>query len=501
MAAQPFRDYTRHDGLGLAELVARGDVHPSELVEAALARIDAVDPQLGALARRLDDRARTSAAAPLPAGPFRGVPILLKDLLADLEGVPTSRGSRLFAAEVAAHDSEFVRRLKASGVVILGKTKTPEFGITPTTEPVLHGPARNPWDLGRSAGGSSGGSAAAVAARLVPIASGGDGGGSIRIPASCCGVFGLKPTRGRTPTGPDRGENWRGLAVEHVLTRSVRDSAAMLDATTGVDHGAPYQVPPPARPFLAEVGAAPGRLRIAFTARPLLGRSIDPECVRGVQATAELLRELGHEVVERAPVVDGPAFSRAFLTVICANARADLDDAARRRGRRVTPDEVEFTTWALGLLGGEVRAGDYELALRHLQGASRRVAELFVDHDVLLTPTVAAPPPRHGELMPRGAEALLLRAIGRLRAGKLLDLVGALESAAAKAYEYIPFTPVFNATGQPAMSVPLWWTPAGLPLGMHFVGRFADEATLLRLAAQLEEARPWADRRPPAVPA
>ena len=498
--ALSFRDYAGLDGLALAGLVARGEVHPRELVDTCLAAIDAVDPTIGAIARRLDDLARRTAEGPLPEGPFRGVPILLKDLLADLAGVPTGRGSRLFAHDLPPGDSELVRRFKAAGVVIVGKTKTPELGITPTTEPAHLGPAKNPWDPRRSAGGSSGGSAAAVAARLVPIASGGDGGGSIRIPASCCGVFGLKPSRGRNPSGPGPGEPWRGLAVEHVLTRSVRDSAAMLDATAGPDLGAASLLPPPPRPFLAEVGAPPGRLRIAFTSRPLLGDAVHPDNVRALDETVRLLQDLGHDLVERAPEVDGPAFARAFLTVICANVRADLDDAARRLGRRVGPSDVEYTTWALALLGRELRAGDYEAALRHLQLASRRVAALFVDHDLLLTPTVATPPPEHGALHPRGAEAALLRALGRLRAGKLLDLFGALEAAAAKAYQYIPYTPIFNATGQPAVSVPLGWSSDGLPLGMHLVARVGDEAALLRLAAQLEEARPWASRLPPGLP-
>jgi amidase len=496
----PFAEYTDYDGLGLAELVVRGDVHPSELLAACIARIEADDPRIGAVVRRLDEMARRSAAAPLPDGPFRGVPMFLKDLLADLAGVPTGRGSRLFADAVAERDCELVRRFKAAGLVIAGKTNTPELGITPTTEPEHHGPTRNPWSLAHSAGGSSGGSAAAVAARIVPIASGGDGGGSIRIPASCCGVFGLKPSRGRNPSGPHDGERWRGMVSEHVLTRSVRDSAAMLDATAGADLGAPYEIARPARPYLQEVTAAPGRLRIAFTAAPLLPSVIDPECIDGLHATATLLGELGHEVLERAPEVDGPAFARAFLTVLCANVCADLDDAAARRGRPIRASDVEYTTWALALLGRQIRAGDYERALRHLQRASRRVAELFTDVDVLLTPTLATPPPLLGALAPRGAEALLLRALGRLHAGKILDLIDALGSAAAKAYSFIPFTPIFNATGQPAMSVPLWWSAAGLPVGMQFVGRSGDEATLFRLAGQLERARPWADRRPPLRP-
>jgi len=492
-----FLEYGEYDALGLAALVRDGQVHPSELIEACLERVQRHNPRLNAIIHRLDERARRSAALPIPEGPFSGVPFLVKDLLADMEGLPTSRGSRFFADDIADRDSELVRRWRAAGVIIAGKTNTPELGLHPTTEPAHFGPARNPWDTERITGGSSGGSAAAVASGIVPIASGGDGGGSIRIPASCCGLFGLKPSRGRTPTGPTAGEHWRGFAVEHILSRSVRDSAAMLDATEGADVGALHHAPPPARPFLTELGAAPGRLRIALSVEPLLGDHLDPECRAAIEDTAELLTELGHEVVPKRPSIEAGPFSEAFLTMLCAEVRSAIEAGGRRLGRRPRSRDFEPATWVMGLLGRNLRASDLSLALDHLHTSARRVSRLFEDYDVLLTPTLAAPPPRLGELRPKSAEERFLRLAGKLRAGKLLDLLGALPKTAEKVFAFTAYTPVFNVTGQPAMSVPLHWSAEGLPIGSHFVGRFGDEATLLRLAAQLETARPWADRRPP----
>jgi amidase len=492
-----FREYDAHDGLGLAELVRRKEVAPSELVEEAILRIEAHDGKLNAVTTRMYEHARAAAQGPLPDGPFTGVPFLLKDLGVPYAGVATSAGNRLLRHVPAARDSELVRRFKASGVVILGKTNTPEFGLTPYTESETLGPCRNPWDPGRTSGGSSGGSAAAVGARFVPLASGGDGGGSIRIPASCCGVFGLKVTRGRTPTGPDEGELWRGFVVEHVLTRSVRDSAAMLDATAGEDPGAPYLAPPQARPFLSEVTTPPGRLRIAFTATPFLGHAVHDECVKGLRATVRLLQELGHEVSEAAPPIDGEAFAVAFLTIVAAEARADIECAAREAGRaRISQSDFDTSTYALGLLGRGLAADAYAGAARLLQRAAREVGRFFTRYDVLLTPTLAQPPVPVGSLQPPAGERAVLGLVGRLNASWLLRALGVLKPVAKKAFDFTPYTPVFNVTGQPAMSVPLHWSDAGLPIGMHFVGRFADEATLFRLAGQLEHARPWRNRVP-----
>jgi amidase len=443
------------------------------------------------------ERARRAAQAGLPDGPFRGVPFLLKDLSLLFAGEPMRCGSRFLEGWVPDHDSELVIRFRNAGLVALGKTSTPELGLTPYTEPELFGPTRNPWNTDRISGGSSGGSAAAVASRMVPIAGGGDGGGSIRIPASCCGLFGLKPTRGRTPTGPDRGELWQGCVVDHVLTRSVRDSAAALDAIAGPDIGAPYFMPPPERPYLEEARGPAGNLRIAFTTTPMLGRAVHPDCVAAVANTAHLLRSLGHTVEEAAPAFDGRAFARNFMLMVAGECRGDIDEAARLSGRTPGAAGFEPTTWALGLLGRSISAADFVTATRALQMDARRIGRFFTAWDVLLTPTVSTPPPPVGSLQPSARDRTVLTLLGRMNAGRLLDLMGMLDEAAASAFEFTPWTPVFNATGQPAMSVPLEWNREGLPIGLHFVGRFGEEATLFRLAAQLEAARPWRDRRPP----
>jgi amidase len=489
-------NYTDYDAMGLAELVRSGQVTPLELVESAITRIEQVNPSLNAVIHKMYNHARTVASGTLPDGPFRGVPFLLKDLLADYAGVPITSGSRFLRNYVPTEDTELVKRFKAAGLIALGKTNTPEMGVPPYTEPVLFGPTRNPWDLTRSPGGSSGGSAAAVAAGMVPMASGGDGGGSIRIPASCCGLFGLKPTRGRVPTGPNRGEMWHGFVVEHVLTRSVRDSAAMLDATAGPDVGAPYVAPPPAGPYLDEVGRSPGKLRIAFTTKPLMGTSVHPDCVAGVHATVRLLEELGHTVEEAAPDVNRDKLNLAFAVMLAGQTSAGVQDLERLTGRTLRRSDFEATTWGLYLLGGAISAREYVLATGALQVMGRRIAALFETYDVLLTPTIAQPPALIGSLQPTQAEQRMLALAGSLQSGALLKAGKMLETLADHAYEYIPYTIPFNLTGQPAMSVPLHWNAAGLPIGMQFAGRLGDEATLFRLAGQLETARPWSTRRP-----
>jgi amidase len=496
-----FAEYDQFDALGLAELVRRREVSARELVVTAIERIDTLNPQINAVIHRLYDDALATADAPTGDGPFAGVPFLLKDLLSWYAGAPIRSGSRILNGFIAPHDSEIVRRYRKSGVVILGKTNTPEFGLTPFTEPELFGPTCNPWDTARTSGGSSGGSAAAVASGMVPMAGGGDGGGSIRIPASCCGIFGLKPTRGRTPTGPIEGELWEGAVIEHVLTRSVRDSAAMLDAISGPEAGAPYVTPAPARPFIDEVGADPGRLRIAFTDKPLLGDQMDDDCKAALRDTVSLLESLGHTVVEASPPLDRDAFLHAFLLMVCAESDADLADAEAATGLRASPANVETATWALALLGRSYNAGAMARARRHLERTSRSVGRWFegYEFDVLVTPTLTTPPFLTGALQPPAHEMAALKALGHLRAGGVLRMAGALEKAARRVFDWIACPPLFNVTGQPAMSVPLAWSAAGLPIGMHFAARWGDEATLFRLAAQLETARPWFSRRPPSV--
>lgn len=463
------------DATALAELVRQKEVTPVELVEGAVARIERLNPELNAVVTPMYDQAIEAAKADLPDGPFMGVPFLLKDLLAAYAGVPMTLGSGLVRHFVPDHDSELVNRIKRAGLIILGKTNTPEFGLLPTTEPRLFGPCHNPWDRTRTSGGSSGGSAAAVAAGMVPFAHGNDGGGSIRIPASCCGLFGLKPTRARNPLGPDFGDIMSGLVVEHAITRSVRDSAALLDATSGPQGGDPYWAPPPARPFLKEVGVAPGRLSIAFTVDAGSGIKVHEDCVKAVREAADLCVELGHEVKEASPHFERELVNQAFMSVWAAGVAANLEGISRMTGKAVSTDQVEPLTWALYEMGLQVKASDYLLSLNVFQSLGRKMDRFMCDYDVWLTPTLGEPP------VP----------LGTFDSPPDNPLQGFLRSA-----QFVPFTPFANATGQPAMSVPLSWNDEGLPIGTHFVGRFGDEATLFRLAAQLEQARPWAKRRP-----
>jgi amidase len=491
------QDYSSYDAVALADLVRSRQVSPRELVSQAIANVEALNPRLNAVVHRMFDSALRQSDENPGSGPFAGVPFLLKDLLSWYAGEPITSGSRYYEGWIPPHDTEMVTRYRRAGVIVIGKTNTPEFGLTPYTEPELFGPARNPWDVGRTTGGSSGGSAAAVASGMVPFAGGGDGGGSIRIPASCCGIFGLKPTRARTPAGPDMGEIWQGSAIEHVLTRSVRDSAAMLDAVAGPEVGAPYYLAGPERPFVEEIGRPVGKLRIAITSEPLLGHTMHADCKAAVADAASLLESLGHHVVEDAPRVDRERFNRSFLTMVCGELRADLEEGKALVGREAGPGDVEHTTWAINLLGGQLSAGDFVIAERYLRRSGRIVGEFFEKYDILVTPTMAMPPYTTGSLQPPKHEQTLLKVLGKMRAGRILDLLGALDKSAEKIFEAIPHTPLFNVTGQPAMSVPLFWNSANLPIGIHFVGRYGDEAGLFRLASQLEQARPWFNRRPP----
>ncbi|HEY3311852.1 MAG TPA: amidase [Anaerolineales bacterium] len=494
-----FPEYSKYDGLGLAELVRRKEISAIELVEEAIQRIESQNPKLNAVITRMYDTAREEAKNPNLDAPFAGVPFLMKDLLATVSGVPTSNGNRLWKDIPARVDSEMAKRWKKAGVLLLGKTNTPEFGLTPYTEPDTFGASHNPWDLTRTTGGSSGGSAAAVAARLVPLASGGDGGGSIRIPSSACGIFGLKPTRGRNPAGPEISEAWHGFAIEHVLSRSVRDSAAMLDATRGMDVGAPYDAPYYAGSYRKEVSTPPGKLRIAFTGKPIMGKKVHPDVLKGLEETVRMLKELGHELIEAYPPVDGEVFSQKFLTVLAAEIRTDIEEAAQAAGKTILVKDFDPATFGLGMIGKALSAQEYVSAVRYVQSAGRKISQFCENYDLLLTPTLAEPPIKTGTLQPTPVEKSLINLIGSVDGGGLLKALGMVKTLAAKNYEFVPWTPLFNVTGQPAMSVPLCWNKDGLPVGMHFVGKFGDEATLFRLAGQLEQNRPWADRLPPGI--
>jgi len=463
------------DATAQAQLIKKKEIKPIELVEAAIERIERLNPTLNAVITPMYDQAREAAKSKILKGPFSGVPFLLKDLLAEYAGVRFTEGSAFLRDYVSDHDSELVVRIKKAGLIICGKTNTPEFGWLPTTEPMLFGPTRNPWDINKTPGGSSGGSAAAVASGMVPMAHGNDGGGSIRMPASCCGLFGLKPTRGRNPLGPDYGDLFTGLAAEHALTRSVRDSAALLDATSGPEPGDPYWAPPSVRPFIYEIDTDPGKLRIAFTTKAREGIPVHTDCVQAVNDAASLCSDLGHYVEETEMDVDTHHMARCFYRLWLGGSAWDAEHWERRTGKKITPDQVEPLTWALIEKGRQTKAGTYLLALEDLQRLSRDVARLFTQWDVWLTPTLAEPPVPLGTFDPTPENPME----GFFRSGK-----------------FMPFTSICNVTGQPAMSVPLYWNEEGMPIGTQFIGRFGDETTLFRLAAQLEAARPWVDRRP-----
>jgi len=492
-----FKEFDRFDALGLADLVRKKDVAPSELCEEAIRRIEQVNPRVNAVIFPMYDIARKAVASGLAEGPFRGVPFLLKDIIEEYAGVPLTMGSRAFRNYVPAQDSEMVVRFKKSGLVILGKTNLPELGLLGITEPELHGPTLNPWNTGHTPGGSSGGSAAAVASGMVPLAAGNDGGGSIRIPASCCGLFGLKPTRGRNPLGPVVGELWQGAVVSHVITRSVRDSAAMLDATQGQDAGAPYVIPPPEHPYLQEIGRDPGSLKIAFTSASPIGTPVHRECVNAVNEAAKLLVRLGHKVEEAQPEVDGKAVAMSYLTMCFGEVAVVIEELKAVLGRKANTSDVETLTWTIGLLGRTLSAGDFAKAKRAWGVAGRAMGRFHQKYDLYLTPTLASPPVKVGELQPKPYERLAMKVVNALGVGIILKAAGLIDKMAEASLSKTPFTQLANLTGQPAMSVPLHWTPDGLPVGVHFMAPFGEEAILFRLAAQLEKTKPWFDKHGP----
>ncbi len=465
------------DATAQAELVRTKEVSASELVDAAITRIEQLNPALNAVIHELFERARGEASGALPDGPFRGVPFLLKDLGAELAGTPFNEGLAFAGDYRSPVTQTLTQRYIDAGFVICGKTNTPELGILPTTEPHRFGPSRNPWNTDHSTGGSSGGSAAAVASGMVPAAHANDGGGSIRIPASCCGLVGLKPTRGRNSLAPNYGDLMGGLVAEHVVTRSVRDSAAILDVTAGPMPGDPYWAPPLGGPsFAAAAATPPSRLRVAVMAVSPTGSEVHADCVAAVRATACLCESLGHQVEEAVLSVDGDAFVVHFINQwACGNAWA-IEDWEARVGRSASEADLEPLSWALVELGRSVNGGQYLRSVQELQRISRGIAEYFEGIDVLLTPTLGEPPAPLGTFDSPPSEPLA----GLFRAAS-----------------YVPFTPPFNVTGQPGISLPLHWSDDGLPIGVQFVGRFGDEETLLSLAGQLEQAAPWAERRPP----
>ncbi|HET9613417.1 MAG TPA: amidase [Candidatus Limnocylindrales bacterium] len=475
------------DLIAQAELVRRGEVSPPELVDAAIDRIEALDPQLNAVVATVYDAARAEAAAAAgrsrddrargaaDARPLAGTPFLVKDLGAAMAGVPETMGSRALRTNIPREDSRLVRAYREAGLIILGRTNTPEFGNHSTTEPELFGPTRNPWDPSLTVGGSSGGSAAAVAAGMVAAAHGGDGAGSLRIPASCCGVFGLKPSRGRVSRAP-AGEEVGGLTTRHAITRSVRDSAALLDVAAAPVPGDPYRAPTPERPFLAEVGRDPGRLRVGWSAQPPLDVEVDAECIDAVKDAAALLASLGHDVEEAAPTFDASVLVGPLATIWSVGNLVDVEFCERVLGRPPRDDELELSTRELAAYGRTRSALDVVDAVAAFGTATRQFAGFFETYDLWLTPTLARRPEPLG---------VLNQAAGSALAWQRFDDA------------FNPWNPIANISGQPAMSVPLHWTADGIPIGVLFTGRWGEEGLLLRLAGQLEAERPWAGRRPP----
>jgi len=469
------KDYEQYDALGLVELVKRRETSAEALLEAAISRTEARDGEVNAVVIRMFEEARKTVAAGVPDGPFQGVPFLLKDLHLAWPGVRLTNGSKLFSDFIPEVESELVARYRKAGLVVFGKTHSPEFGLTTSSEAVLFGQTRNPWNLEHTAGGSSGGASAAVAAGYLPLANASDGGGSIRIPASCCGLFGMKPTRGRTPLGPNSGEGWAGMSAVHAVSRSVRDSAALLDATAGPDLGAPYAAQPPNRPFLDEVSQAPGRLRISIQRQPWNGTEPHKDCLAALEDAVALCRDLGHEVEEAPFEVDSTILAPATLTILSASTRAMMEQRAEVLGRPLAEDDVEPGTWALANLSQRYGSTDYVRAVQTIHATGRALARHLQSYDMVLSPTMATPPHPLGLLSLSNPDRAA-------QGAAILKTVG--------------YTQLANATGHPAMSVPLVWNDAGLPIGIQFMGRMNEEGLLFRLAGQIEVARPWFDRMP-----
>lgn len=467
-------EYERFDALGLAELVRAGEVTPGELVQEAISRTEAINPTINAVVTELYDEALDAASRSVPQGLLAGVPFLIKDL-AYVKGARCSFGSRLFGDFVPDHDAELVRRYRDAGLLIFGKTNTPEVGLAATTEGVFLGTCRNPWNTEFTPGGSSGGAGAAVAAGILPAAHATDGGGSIRIPASCCGLVGLKPTRARNPLGPDIAEGWGSMSTAHVVTRSVRDSAAFLDIAQGAALGDPYCAPPAEGSYLEAHRAEPQRLRIAMDLNAVTGAKVDAACVEAVERAAKLCEDLGHTVEEASPDYDRPTFSQATGTIVAANVAHTIYSRAQALGKEPTLDEVERLTLRTAEGGRAIPAHVYVRAMGAIHQTGRILAAFCEHYDVMLTPTLVSPPVPIGWLNPNMED---------------------LDTYSERFGKFWGFTNLHNATGQPAISLPLHWTEDGLPVGVQFAAAFGNELMLLRLARQLEQAAPWFDKRP-----
>ncbi|MGH1436008.1 MAG: amidase [Lewinella sp.] len=489
-----FSEYRQYDALGLAELVRSGQITAAELLNIAITRAEEVNQQLNAINHPLFEYAREQLANHPPTATqlFGGVPFLIKDLGLALKGTPLRIGSRSTEGMVSEVDSHLVQLFQKAGLLILGKTNTPEFGLTPFTEPEAFGATRNPWHTDYTSGGSSGGSAAAIAAGIVPMATASDGGGSIRMPASCCGLFGLKPSRGRLSLGPGSGESWNGAVVEGCNSRSVRDSAAFLDTFSQPSIGELYYAPKPEVPYADLLTASPEKLRIGFSTKHPLGLPVDNDCKQAVEETAHLLADMGHEVEAIPLPYQREDLTKTFLHLIMGEVSAELKRISKTRGSKVGRSEVEANTYALSLLGDAISAGDYAYYRSLWNDLARRQGNFHQTYHCLLTPTVAMAPFPVGSLQSTPAEKMLVNILTRLRLGSLMK--ANIEQLAEKIFAYMPYTPIANMTGQPAMSMPLHWNAKGLPVGVMFTAGIYREDILFKLAAQLEKAKPWMER-------
>lgn len=489
-----FLEYPRYDATELAQLIQNKEITPQEVLEEAIYRAERINPSINAIVTKLYDFAKNFLNKANKDSAFFGVPFLLKDLLSHLKGTKLSSGSRLLKDFISPYDSEVVKRYKACGLTIFGKTNTPEFGLMGTTEPDLFGPTRNPWNLDHSPGGSSGGSAAAVAARIVPVAGGGDGGGSLRIPASCCGIFGFKPSRGRVPHGPEFGELWEGAVTEHVLSISVRDSAKILDLISGPDKGAMYWLPRPEQPFEKCCEQDPPQLKIGFFTNSPVGAKVHPECVKAVLDAAKLLEDMGH-IVEEVPIpYDGMLLAHCYFDLYFGQVSALLKlirDTVGKFDKKL----IELETWLFGVLGDKVSAGNYAASLFRWNIFSRAMANFHDKYHILMTPTIATLPPRIGQTRVCGAEKLFLKILRTFNL-TFIPNPNLAKKMSLKRFAQMPFTQIANFTGQPAMSVPLHWTKENLPCGVQFIAPIGEDSLLFKIAGQLERAKPWKDKIP-----
>lgn len=483
-------EYLQHDGLGLADLVKTKQVKPTELLNLALERAEQANPALNAIIIPMHDYAQKRAQLNL-TGAFTGVPFLVKDLFQEYAGYPTSYGCEGFKriGYIAPENAEIVNRWEKTGILTFGRTNTPEFGIKGITEPKAWGSCQNPWNLKHNSGGSSGGSASAVAAGIVPIAGAGDGGGSIRIPASYCGLFGLKPSRGRTPWGPSMSEAMHGAAVQHILTRSVRDSAAMLDATHGPETSSLFIISPPQKSYLECLEHSPKRLKIAFSMQSPIGTKVSQDAIQAVQNTVKLLQDLGHDVIEDQPEIDGMALAKDFITTWFSQFSYMLDEIQKQYPSKMT--DFELDSLAIAAFGAKTTAIEYIHNLNHWGIYVTKMNQFFEKYDVYLTPATASVAPKNGVIKIPTWQKPILKSLLKLGKAHLLTQGKLIEQIVEENLKWVPFTQLANITGLPAMSVPLYWNKDNLPLGSQFIAPFAREDRLLQLAAQLEIAQPW----------